>query len=115
MLQRCMNPKNTDYHSYGGRGITVCKRWLVFENFARDVGKRPAPHLTLDRIKNDGNYEPGNVQWADYSQQRRNQRPKSVSCVCGRCTVCRVRRNTQNYRARKRAREQVTGDLPTST
>lgn len=77
MHRRCGDPKAVGYHNYGGRGITVCERWKTFENFHADMGD-PPPKLTLDRINNDGNYEPGNCQWATRSEQRRNQRPKSL-------------------------------------
>jgi len=69
-----MNPRGSHYYLYGGRGITVCDRWLAFENFLIDMGKRPA-NRTLDRINNDGNYEPGNCRWATVLEQSRNKRP----------------------------------------
>ena len=75
MRQRCQIPSNPDYPNYGGRGITVCDRWDKFENFFADMGERPEG-LTLDRINNDGNYEPTNCRWATLSEQRLNQRDR---------------------------------------
>ena len=73
MLNRCLNPNNDAYKWYGARGITVCGRWYSFPNFLSDVGKRPAGK-SIDRINNNGNYEPGNVKWSTPSEQIRNQR-----------------------------------------
>jgi hypothetical protein len=74
MLQRCLNPNNAAYRFYGGRGIRVCKRWLIFENFYADMGD-PPPGKSINRIDNDGNYEPGNCEWATPSMQAANRRP----------------------------------------
>lgn len=75
MIQRCTNPKNDRFASYGGRGITVCERWRrSFDAFATDVGARPSRQHTIDRIDNTKGYEPGNVRWATAIQQQRNMR-----------------------------------------
>lgn len=76
MRDRCLSPKSTNYRHYGGRGISVCRRWLGrdgFWNFIADMGPRPSGH-TLDRINVNGNYEPANCRWATVAQQNRNKR-----------------------------------------
>lgn len=83
MKTRCNKTNHVNYQHYGGRGIKVCKRWNKFENFLKDMGKRPK-HRTLDRINNDGNYEPGNCRWATSSQQASNcraRRQKRRTCA----------------------------------
>jgi len=81
MLARCYNERTKRFKHYGGRGITVCDRWRFGENgqhpfecFIADVGRRPSVDLSIDRIDNDGNYEPGNVRWATDEEQNRNRR-----------------------------------------
>jgi hypothetical protein len=78
MKQRCYNPNTTRYDDWGGRGIRVCDRWLKFENFLADMGLRPSAGHSIDRIDNDGNYEPGNCRWATRSQQQRNRRDNVI-------------------------------------
>lgn len=73
MKDRCSNPNNKYYNHYGGRGITVCYRWLRFEGFYADMGEAPKNYC-LDRIDNDGNYEPTNCTWVTHAEQHRNTR-----------------------------------------
>lgn len=75
MKNRCLNPTNKKYADYGGRGITVCERWSnSFEVFLADVGPKPSPSHSLDRIDPNGNYEPTNVRWATVHEQMVNKR-----------------------------------------
>lgn len=73
MLERCKNPKTEHYDRYGGRGIRVCERWTEFENFYADLGKRPSAKHEIDRIDNNGNYEPTNCRWVTKKQNARNR------------------------------------------
>lgn len=73
MKDRCSNPRHHAFSDYGGRGIRVCERWSVFENFLADMGERPVG-TSLDRIDPNGDYEPPNCRWADKYEQRNNQR-----------------------------------------
>jgi hypothetical protein len=74
MRHRCSNPNTQYWANYGGRGIRVAPEWDDFAVFLADVGRKPGPGYSLDRIDNDGNYEPGNVRWATAAQQSQNSR-----------------------------------------
>ena len=81
MLPRCYNNNFPRYRDWGGRGIVVCDRWREsFDNFIADMGFKPSPKHSLDRIDNNGNYEPSNCRWATPSEQQRNKRRWAKSC-----------------------------------
>lgn len=75
--RRCYDPRVECFHNYGGRGITLCERWHSFSNFLADLGPKPSDgntRYTLERINNDGNYEPSNCRWATYTENLNNTR-----------------------------------------
>jgi hypothetical protein len=69
MRQRCLSPTNQQFANYGGRGIRVCREWATFDQFIADMGRRPSPSHSIDRVNNDGHYEPGNCRWATSLEQ----------------------------------------------
>jgi hypothetical protein len=111
MLNRCQRTTCFAYDRYGGRGIQVCDRWKVFENFFADMGERPSPKHTLHRIYNDGNYEPSNCRWVTRKEQMadRPRAHRKVYCPQGHrygldnlfvtkkgyklCLICKTERN----------------------
>jgi hypothetical protein len=86
MNKRCNCESDAAYPLYGGRGITICERWASFEYFLADMGERP-PGLSLERIDNDGNYEPGNCKWGTRKEQGRNRRTSKFLTIEGE-TLC---------------------------
>jgi len=106
MHRRCRDPKNKNYASYGERGIRVCDDWSSFDAFYRDMG--PANGLTLDRIDNDGNYEPGNCAWATLEAQARNRRNNRLlthggetKCLTEWAEIAGIDRNVFKQRIRR--------------
>lgn len=89
MIARCECLSHEAYDNYGGRGIKVCERWHDFVTSLKDVGPRPSPKHSLDRIDNGGNYEPGNCRWATSQQQCRNTRRNRMITFKGR-TLCAI-------------------------
>lgn len=83
MQNRCFNKNDVAYVNYGGRGITVCDRWRLFEKFYADMGDPPAGK-SIDRINNNGNYEPGNCRWATRTEQNRNKRGLVLLTIDGK-------------------------------
>jgi len=129
MKRRCLNPKDLGWERYGGRGITVCAEWQAsFDAFLAYMGPRPSLAHSIDRIDNDGNYEPGNVRWATWSQQNANKRPspRKPECTKGhamteantfwtkdgyrRCLVCQRAGQRRYVEKQKAKRASASGD-----
>lgn len=105
MLARCTNPNHKAYANYGGRGITVCAEWLVFDNFFRDMGAQPFRGASIDRIDNNSGYYRENCRWTNATTQARNRRTNRVICIDGVtrpvaewAAISGVRHNTICYR-----------------
>jgi len=95
MISRCHNPNAQAFHRYGGRGISVGQRWREsYAAFIADMGRRPFPKACLDRIDNDGNYEPGNVRWTDMKTQANNTRRNRLVTAWGRTTTLQAWANS---------------------
>ena len=84
MKRRCFNPNTKRYSDWGGRGITVCDRWLNFENFLADMGLKPTPKHSIDRIDNDGDYSAENCKWSTKAEQQNNQRTNRLITIEGK-------------------------------
>ena len=108
IITRCTLKDDKHYRDYGGRGITICDRWLnSFELFLADMGERPTKSHTTERINNDGNYEPANCRWATKKEQSRNMRSNVVIEHNGRSMILadwliELNVNTQTYYYRRR-------------
>ena len=109
MLNRCNDPKNKRYARYGGRGIAVCERWMDLEKFIEDMGEAP-DGLQLDRIDNDGPYDPSNCRWVTQQANRENRPPIRMATIDGTtrtirqwCREFRISFSTVDKRLRRGA------------
>ena len=107
MKHRCLSSANPRYSDYGGRGITVCDRWLNFEVFLEDMGAQPSKEYSLDRIDNSGSYEPSNCRWATRAEQARNRRSNVnithdgvTQCLTDWARSAGIKPSTLKYRLR---------------
>ncbi len=118
MIRRCHNPANADFQRYGGRGIQVCNRWrMSFRVFLEDMGIRPSG-LTIDRIDNNGNYEPGNCRWATPLEQQQNTRAARSILFDGRSKTLRDWARETGISAstlRRRLKQESVSDAFSST
>jgi hypothetical protein len=111
MKERCMNPRCKRFRDYGGRGISICERWLSFDNFLLDMGVR-SHGCSLDRINNDGIYEPSNCRWATRSEQMLNRR-KFTRCPQSEATKQKIRLAALDQWRSRRGIPQVPHPVPT--
>lgn len=84
MRNRCLNPRHHTFKNYGGRGISICKRWDSFTRFLKDLGSSPSHKHSIDRINNNGDYKPSNCRWADRSTQMKNKRNSRMLTLHGK-------------------------------
>jgi hypothetical protein len=101
MKERCYRPEHNRFKYYGARGIQVCERWRnSFLNFLADMGPTPTPKHSIDRIDNDGDYEPSNCHWATTGEQASHRRPLSAEARAGRAARQRGKRLSAEHRAK---------------
>jgi hypothetical protein len=120
LKQRCLNPAFVEYSNYGARGIRVCDEWLnAFDAFLAHVGRRPSPKHSLDRIDNEGNYEPGNVRWTTNEVQQRNKRTNrwltvdgETRCMTDWAAIMGISYITIHYRLKKGWPAELAVKLP---
>lgn len=116
MLDRCGNAQRPAWKNYGARGIKVCERWIwSFEDFRDDMGPRPTPKHTLERINNEGNYTPGNCRWATPEEQSQNTRVAHRLTFSGKTMGVKAWNRRLGIPRRKLAdlyRRRQAGDVP---